>query len=81
MVWARASERASEMAWARASEPESGCSKHLNPSLTQIRLELRACVAADPPSHLGVGDGVGAGVGVSVGAKVVGSSVGKGVGL
>ncbi len=69
MLWARAWERESEMAWAR----KSGCMRAREPTPCMIwRMQTRA--------YVDVGAGVGEAVGLDVGAGV-GVSVGAGVGL
>jgi hypothetical protein len=65
-------------------EPGVGLNAHsTQPLHEQMHLdwchERQACIAADRPSHLGVGDGVGSSVGSSVGERV-GDGVGSGVG-
>ena len=73
MLWARAWERESEMAWAR----KSGCMRAREPRACMIwRMQTRAYIDVGA----GVGVDVGAGVGVSVG-EGVGVDVGAGVGV
>ncbi len=82
LEWMRPSGPPSERPSAMESDPPSGCVQAAKPLHKQVRLDVLhgACMAADRPAHLGVGDGVGAAVGAAVG-EAVADGVGSAVGL